>query len=283
MAEGRLRVAAQQAGFKNISFQFEPVAASLAFEQTLHVGQEKIVLIGDFGGGTSDFTIIKLRRGVSGKESNRNILALGGIYLGGDIFDSRIMWHKIAKYFGKSVRHKSMTGQWLDMPAWILQTLCQWHLIPQLRKKRTLAMIREIRQTADDGKLVENLENLIKDNFGYFLFQSIERAKVELSVREESQIIFRNQRLSVKDGIKRVDFNEMICEDVSRIKKCLERTIFDSGLVNNEIDQAIITGGTSYVPCIKRLFVDKFGEEKVRQIAAFTSVAYGLGISADQL
>lgn len=283
LAEDRLRTAAQKIGFRNIYFQFEPVAAALTFEQTLQAGKEKIVLIGDFGGGTSDFTVIKLRGNLSNKGLNRkdDILALGGVYVGGDIFDSQMMWGKAAKYFGKDIKYESMPGKWMEMPREISCKLRQWHLIPQLREKMTRDFIRRVKQYSNDPKLVENLENLIDDNYGFMLFQSIEKAKIELSYYEKSQIIFQEQDLLIKEDIIRIEFEEMIKEDVGKIRKCLEKTVLSAGLTDADIDQVFITGGSSFIPCIKQLFVDKFGEGKIKQMDAFTSIAYGLGVSAD--
>ena len=182
LAEGRLKRAAEIAGFKNIAFQMEPVAAALTFEHSLGKGREKVVLIGDFGGGTSDFTVIKLTGGKSGLPDRAgDILSLGGVSIAGDAFDSRLMWEKIAKYFGRNVRYKSMTDQWLDMPSPITFKLINWHLIPQLRKNSIREALRHIKMTADDAAAIGNLENLIEDNNGFMLFQAIEKAKIELS------------------------------------------------------------------------------------------------------
>lgn len=283
LAEDRLRIAAQKTGFKNIYFQLEPVAAALTFEQTLQTGEEKIVLIGDFGGGTSDFTVIKLRGNLPNKDLSRkdDILALGGIYVGGDIFDSQMMWGKVAKYFGKDAQYESMPGKWMGMPREISCKLRRWHLIPQLRERMTRDFIRRVKQYSDNPKLVENLENLIDDNYGFMLFQAIEKAKIELSYYEKSQIIFQEQDLSIKEYIIRIEFEAMIKEYVAKIKKCLERTISNAGLTDADINQVFITGGSSFIPCIRQLFIDKFGERKIKQMDAFTSIAYGLGVSAN--
>ena len=104
LAEGRLKRAAEIAGFENAAFQMEPVAAALTFENSLEKGREKIVLIGDFGGGTSDFTVIRLTGGKSGQPDRiKDVLSLGGVSVAGDAFDSRLMWEKVAKYFGRNV------------------------------------------------------------------------------------------------------------------------------------------------------------------------------------
>lgn len=280
LAENRLRKAAHLAGFKNIFFQFEPVAAALTFEHSLPKDYEKTVLIGDFGGGTSDFTVIKLSGGRT-VEADRSgdILSLDGVSIAGDIFDSELMWEKVAKYFGKDVKHKSMTGQWLEMPYSITYKLRNWHLIPQLRTSNNREYIRQLKKTADNISAIENLENLIDDNYGFMLFQAIEKAKIELSSSDSSCIIFNDRQLDIKEEIHRKEFEEIIQSHVQRIETCIDQTISGAGLSAKDIDIVFTTGGTSYIPCIRRLFVDKFGAEKMTQMDAFTSVAYGLGVS----
>ncbi len=141
LAESRLRRAAEMAGFKNIVFQLEPIAAGLAFEKSMAQNEEKIVLIGDFGGGTSDFTIIRLHGGRSGKpDREKDVLSLGGVYIAGDAFDSELMWEKVAKFFGKEVKFRTMSGTWLDMSTLITLKLKNWHL----ESKDRVVFIRQL-------------------------------------------------------------------------------------------------------------------------------------------
>jgi hypothetical chaperone protein len=282
LAEKRLREAAEKAGFRNIQFQLEPIAAAFAFERTLKEGEEKKVLIGDFGGGTSDFTILKAKGGSAHKTSNRSkdVLAVGGVYIGGDIFDSKLMWSKVAKHFGKDAKFKSMTDQWIEIPTSITFKLRNWHLIPQLRDNKIREYLRSITQYADDRQAIENLYNLIEDNYGFMLFQAIEKAKIDLSFYDNSQIVFKEYDLLIKEAINRVELEGIIAEEVEDISKCVDFILRDAGMTEKEIDAVFITGGSSHIPCIKRIFVEKFGEEKIQQRDAFTSVAYGLGLSS---
>ena len=281
LAEGRLKRAAEIAGFKHVAFQMEPIAAALTFEKSLEQGQEKIVLIGDFGGGTSDFTVIKLTGGKSGQvDRTKDVLSLGGVSIAGDAFDSRLMWEKVAKYFGRNVRYKSMTNQTLDMPSPITFKLINWHLIPQLRTNSVKEALSHIKLTADDPVAIGNLENLIEDNNGFLLFQAIEKAKIELSSYERSMIYFREQGLEIKEAVTRREFEESIYGHRTTIAACLDETVKKAGLTPEDIDVIFTTGGTSHIPCIKDLFIQRFGLQKMQQREAFTSVAYGLGLSA---
>jgi hypothetical chaperone protein len=281
LAQTRLQTAARKAGFKHIWFQFEPVAAALSYEETLSAGTEKLVFIGDFGGGTSDFTVIRVKGGAFDRSDRRSdVLSLGGVYTAGDKFDSQIMWDKVAKYFGRGVKYKGMgKDELFDIPHSIIYTLCQWHRIPLLRARKTREQIRLIKNAATDKKAIENLEHLINDNYGFFLFQSIERAKCELSHLDLTKINFKERDLSISEEITRDEFESINGENFARIAGCIDEVVARSGVTHGQIDTVFLTGGTSRIPFIRGLFRERFGEEKLENRDAFTSVVHGLGSS----
>lgn len=285
LAEERLRSALVKSGFKNIYFQYEPIAAALSHESTLENGQEKIILVGDFGGGTSDFTVIKLRGGDQAKKKQDrkdDVLSVGGVYIGGDTFDSRVMWDKLAKYFGKDVQYKAMSGGALGFPAWIVYRFCRWHLIQQLNDRKTREFLKQLKRIADDPKAIVNLENLIDDNYGFMLFQAIEKAKCELSNLNSTTIDFKERDLLIKEAITRPEFDQIIREDRDKIEECINETLKQSGVGINGIDFVLLTGGSSKIPCIKNIFIDRFGNDKIVQADEFSSVAYGLAVNGSQ-
>jgi hypothetical chaperone protein len=282
LAEKRLETAARKAGFKNISFQYEPIAAALSCEKDLKAGEEILILMGDFGGGTSDFSVMKLRGGHSAKRSRKeDVLSISGINIAGDVFDSLIMRNRVAHHFGRDVKYPDMRGHSLRMPTWIISTLCQWHLVPQLRK--SLEFIRRLKLTADDKQAVKNLERLIVENLGFAVFQSIEKAKCELSTEENSVIRFKDGDIRINEKLSKADFESTINEEVARIGECIKETLRKAGVSGNKIDRIVITGGSSFIPKIRRLFTEIIGEEKLEAVDAFTSVAYGLGVTASML
>jgi hypothetical chaperone protein len=281
VAEQRLESAARKAGFKNIWFQYEPVAAALAFEESLPPGQERIVFIGDFGGGTSDFSVIRVKGGAFDRPDRRNdVLALGGVYVAGDKFDSQIMWDKVAYHFGRYARYKTMgKEQWHDLPLSIIATLCQWHRIPLLRARKTRELIRVIKGTTDDRPAIQHLENIINDNFGFFLFQAIEKAKCDLSGNEQAMIAFDEHDLSIREEIDKGEFEAMNADNFQQIASCIDAVVARSGLLPRQIDTVFLTGGTSRIPYIQDLFAARFGRDKLENRDAFTSVVHGLGLS----
>lgn len=281
-ASERLIEAAKLAGFKNITFQLEPIAAALAYENSLETGEEQIVLVGDFGAGSSDFTIHKARKKKKGDpRRDHDILSVGGLYIGGDVFDSEIMREKVAVHYGKNVQAQSMfSDNYFGLSPLVIRKLMQWHLIPQLRRPRTLNNIKELKVTAkfSDKKLLENLENLIHSNYGYLLFRSIEKAKCELSGMDESRISFNDYDICIDEILSKDEFEDMINEKVKTIDTCIDSTLESAGLSSSDIDVVFLTGGSSYIPLIRHLFEKRISPDKIRSADAFTSVAYGLGL-----
>jgi hypothetical chaperone protein len=281
LAEQRLEKAARKAGFRQIWFQYEPVAAALTFEETLPAGQEKIVFIGDFGGGTSDFSVIRVRGGGFARSDRRSdVLSLGGVYVAGDKFDSQIMWDKVARYFGRYARYQTAgKDEWTAVPRSIVYTLCQWHRIPLLRARKTREHIRVIKAATDDRPAIQNLENIINDNYGFFLFQAIEKAKCELSSRQQAVIRFNEHDLSIVEEISRSEFESVNRDNFQSIADCIDDVVKRSGLSPDQIDTVFLTGGTSRIPRVQQLFMERFGGEKLENTNAFTSVVHGLGAS----
>jgi hypothetical chaperone protein len=286
LAERRLIEAAKMAGFKNIKLQLEPIAAALNFENNFKSNQEKKILVGDFGGGTSDFTILRINGGNGNgnghkHDRSKDVLSTGGVPVGGDTFDSEIMWEKVAKYFGKDVKVKSpMSGNWSGLSSFTMGKLRGWHLIPLLRAQKTMRYIKETKYLAsnNDKLLLQNLENLIDYNFGYLLFQSIEKAKCELSASFESTIAFNDYEIDINDKITKIEFEEYIKAKIEELEACVHSVLSQAGLTNDDIDIVSLTGGSSFIPVINKLFSENFGIEKINQSDAFTSVAHGLGV-----
>lgn len=282
LAQRRLLKAAELAGFKKVHFQLEPIAAALAYENTLKRGEEKTVLVGDFGGGTSDFTIIRARGGQASEKRDRSqdVLGLGGVYIGGDTFDSSIMWQKVAPYFGKNVRVKALYDNFtLPVSSLILGKLKHWHQIPQLRHPKIEGLLKDIRHRADKPELIKNLQDLIEDNYGYLLFQAIEKTKCQLSEKERALIQFKEGGLTIADPLSRAEFDTIISPSVAKIEGCIDAVMAQANLAPEAVDTVFLTGGSSHIRMIRDLFIQRFGIEKIDHQDAFTSVAYGLGCS----
>ena len=281
-AEQRLLAAAQLAGFTQISFQYEPVAAALACEEMLLPNEEKLVFLGDFGGGTSDFSVMRLRgnRNLKDADRKKDVLAVGGVYVGGNLFDSRIMWEKIAPIFGRKAKFRNMSGQILEMPLSLFTLLCQWHTIPQLQSYETKRLITSLKQDALDKQPLINLEELIKEDAGYRLFGITEEVKCKLSDQEQAIIEFHLSKLRIAEPITRQEFGLFIQGDLNKISTCAHDVLSEANVTPQEIDMVLLTGGSSFVSQIRTIFAEWFGKEKIQIVDPFTSIAYGLGITA---
>lgn len=284
IATQRLIKAAQLAGFKEISLQMEPVAAARAYEHSLSLNREQIVLVGDFGAGSSDFTVLKVGNPPHAGDREKDILSVGGLYIGGDDFDALIMRHKVAKYYGTEVKVKSMfSDNMTGLSPLVLSHLMQWHRIPWLRRPQTLAGIKELKVCASlrDKRLLENLEGLIGDNYGYLLFRAIESAKCRLSNHEDATVVFKDYGMVVEEFVTRTEFEDMIQDPVAKIDACVTKTLADAGVGPDQVDAVFLTGGSSYIPLIRAVFETRLGADKIKTSDAFTSVAYGLGLEAN--
>jgi hypothetical chaperone protein len=277
LAQERLRKAAQLAGFFDLQFQYEPIAAGLAYEATLT--RPELALIADLGGGTSDFTVMRLGTGATGDRRD-DILATRGVQIAGDTFSERIMARKLARYFGAGSIYRSMEGEPLPFPSQLLAQLGRWHQVTFLRSPKTRELLKHIRWTSDRPQAVAAFEALLDANYSFFVFQEIEQAKGRLSEAEEARIEFRRDEIVIDELITRAEFEAMIERDRSEIRRCMHAALETAWVVPGDIDAVFLTGGSAQIPAMRRLFAEEFGEEKLKAQDYLTSVAVGLGLSA---
>lgn len=278
LAEQRLLSAAQKAGFEEVYFQLEPIAAAFAYE--MKITQPEIVLVADLGGGTSDFSIMRLDpKKIRMPNRKEDILATGGIHIGGNDFDAEIMWHKLVRYFGYGAKYKSW-DKWLELPVHLFRRLCQWERIPFLKARATQESLEMFLHSTDDKEAVARLITLIEKDLGFSVFKAIEAAKKNLSYADSTAIACEKLNIQINEPIALKQLNHYIHEEVEKIESYLTSFIANSGIAEDEIDTVFITGGSSLVPALRNLFIKKFGEHKIRGGETFTSVASGLALSS---
>jgi hypothetical chaperone protein len=280
LAEERLAAAASQAGFRHVSLQREPIAAALAYEQSLT--DERVVLVVDLGGGTSDFTMMRLGpRLAKNRDRSADILATRGVRIGGDRLDSRIMRHKLTRYFGEHLRWQ-YGGKWFDMPAHLMTTICEWSMIPFLKTRRERGFVSRLITYSDDPESSRRLQALIDRNLGYSLFREIDRAKCELSDLPETVIRYDAPPIAFREPLTQIEFEHAIAGEVESTRQAILSTLQDSGLEAPSIASVFMTGGTSYVPAFRNMVASLFGAEKMVSGEMITSVVSGLALSAPQ-
>lgn len=263
--EDRMRQAAQLAGFKKIQFIPEPIAATFSYLQKVKSNQT--ILVFDFGGGTTDFCLMKYANGKS------EILATEGLSIGGDLFNEEIMEGKIAKFFGTEVR---WAEERLSMPAYIKNTLRRWYELQSLNDPQIKKFLQEVKRAKENREVIENLETLIDYDLGFSLFEAIEKAKITLSNQNETLINFSDKGINIREQITREEFEEMIGPYIAKIEETIQQVLEKGKIKNEKTDRVICTGGSSQIPLVQKMLQENFGPEKIVFHDLFTGVGTGL-------
>ncbi|WP_413291231.1 Hsp70 family protein [Bdellovibrio sp. HCB337] len=275
----RMQKAAQFAGFKNVQFVPEPLAA--AFDYRRDLTQEKLVLIGDFGGGTSDFTLIRMR---PENFRHEDVLAIDGCPLAGDALDSVFMSHRLNEYFGAKSRYRlPLSDNVLSMPYAVTQRLNHPAHIVHLKEKDTYEFIREVKKssiTEKDKAAIERLFVLIEDQQIFPFFEHIEKTKRDLSENANSNFKFNYPGIEVYEGFSQTQFLEWSQNTREKIFEGLDRCLSSAGVTSEQVDLVCLTGGTAKVGFIREELEKRFGRERLQTQSHFHSVLSGLVESA---
>lgn len=277
LAQKRLENAARKAGFEKIWFQYEPIAAGFLYEQS--ISHPEIVLIGDFGGGTSDFTLMRLDKAkATSAERKSDIVCTGGIHIGGDDFDASVMWHKLVPYFGYGLKYDNY-GKKLDLPVHIFRTLCEWEQMAFLKEGNIRRSLNEYYHSTNKNPALQRLMLLIDNNLGFSLFQKIEKSKIELSEKGTADIIFHQDIIEINENIELQEFNQFISKDIQKIESFLTSFLEKCNTRTEEINHVFLTGGSCSLPAVTEIFRKKFNKQIIHSGDNFTSVAQGLALS----
>ncbi|MFB1479153.1 Hsp70 family protein [Corallococcus sp. RDP092CA] len=283
LAEKRLRKAAELAGFTQVQFLIEPIAAALAYEARLR--KDELVLVADFGAGTTDLTLMRLGPSRRGNLDRRpDVVGSTGVRIGGDRFDAEIMRHKLLPRFGagSTYRVKGFSHKRLPIPQHVLAKLLNWHEMSFIREKSTQELLEVMLDTSDHPAEIQALYDLVMDNLGYRLFRSIEAAKVKLSSEDVATIDFDEARIRLHEPMTRAEFESASRVLLEELSQCTEGLLAKHPEAR-DIDAVFLTGGSSQIPAVRELYVKRFGAERVRTADAFTSVAEGLGRASASL
>lgn len=283
LAQQRLLKAAELAGFKQVQFLIEPIAAALAYEAQLT--RDELVLVADFGAGTTDLTLMRLGPSRRGNPDRRpDVVGSTGVRIGGDRFDAEIMRHKLLPRFGagSTYRVRGFSDKRLPIPQHVMAKLLSWHEMSFIREKSTQELLETMLDTSDRKAEIQALYDLVMDNLGYRLFRAIEAAKVRLSKDEQATVDFEEARIQLHEPITRAEFEAFSKPLLDELDQCTEGLVSRHSEAAN-IDAVFLTGGSSQIPAVRQLYVRRFGEERVRTADAFTSVAEGLGRASAHL
>ncbi|MGE0420499.1 MAG: Hsp70 family protein [Acetobacteraceae bacterium] len=272
LGEERLRGAYAVAGWPRIDFALEPEAAGYRFARSLDA--PATVLVGDFGGGTSDFSVLRFEPG-----STRPVTALGhaGIGIAGDTFDYRIIDHVISPLLGKGTTYRPGNTD-LPVPPEYYSSFARWHLLSLMRSPKMIRDIEAVARFARHPARLRALLRLIRDELGYELYRIVSGVKAELSRADVAMLRFHHADFRIETEIARSDFESWIAPDLVRIDATVERAMAGAAVGADAIDRVFLTGGTSLVPAVRQLFIDRFGPGRVTGGGEFVAVAEGMAL-----
>ncbi len=278
-ALGRLKEAFLHSGFERVDFEMEPIGAAYAYESTLD--HDELILIGDFGGGTSDFSLVHVGPGVRARgRTAKDLVGNSGLGLAGDTFDARIVRKLVSPALGADSLARSLNKLLPAVPAWIYANLEHWHYLSFLKTRNVSQILKSAHANALEPEKIEALINLIDEDLGYQLHQAVQRLKIALSHEETVRFYFRDGSMNIQSVVTREEFESWISDELESIEQCVDGLLATSGVAAGEIDRVFLTGGTSFVPAVRRIFETRFTAARVRTGNEFTSVARGLALRA---
>jgi hypothetical chaperone protein len=275
-AEDSLRQAARTAGFRDIRFQFEPIAAAFDYEQ--RVTKESLVLIVDIGGGTSDFTVVRLGPERMGRPDRAaDVLATSGVHIGGTDFDQRLNLERVMPQFG--FRHKDARGR--EVPSKVFFELSSWHLINWLYAAKAVRQAKELRTSYADARLHDRLMTVLEERHGHRIASAVEDAKIQGSLGGADATIdlsCAERGLSVTLGV--ADMARELADPLAKVVASAHECVRRAGLRSNDLDALYLTGGSSALRAFQEALRRGFAGVKLVEGDLFGGVAAGLAYTA---
>jgi len=275
LAEATLGEVARAAGFREIAFQFEPIAA--AFDYESQIDREELVLIADIGGGTSDFSLVRLSPARARKSDRRDdILGTGGVHIGGTDFDKYLSLTAVMPLLGLGSRMKNQT----EVPSSYYFNLATWHTINQVYTQKIWLQLKDVYRDVCERDKFERLLNLVEQRAGHWLAIKVEEAKIALS--DTPQVELHLERLALEQAltIKRADFDASIARMVTGVEATVAGVLRDAGVAADAVDTVFFTGGSSGVQSLR----DRIGAllPAARRVEGdlFGSIGSGLALDA---
>lgn len=273
LAMERYRQAFGQLGVEHARYVYEPLGAAFSFAR--RVDRDATVLVADFGGGTSDFSLMRF----SQQDGRLRAEPLGhaGIGIAGDTFDARIVDHVVAPRLGKGGSYRSFEKV-LPLPKHFYATLSRWNELAFMKGSRELRDLQDLTRFALDPEPIHDFISLVENDLGYPLYRAVSTAKVALSGQEAVDFEFTGEGLSICARIERTAFERWINDDLALIGATVDKVLETSGVTASQVEKVFLTGGTSFVPAVQALFAGRFGDEKVTAADQFESIAQGLAL-----
>ncbi|WP_416462408.1 Hsp70 family protein [Sphingomonas sp. VDB2] len=277
-ALARKRYDAMFAGFgTEVHYVYEPLGA--AFSYASRLTEAATILVADFGGGTSDFSLVR----VEAPGAARRCVPLGstGIGLAGDRFDYRILDHLVLPMLGKGGSYQSF-GKELEIPRSYFADFADWSRLALMRNRRTMDELARLQKTAKEPAAIGRMMTVIEKELAYPLYDAVGALKRALSEQEEAMFRFSGGGLEIEQAVTRADFERWIAPDIARIEETVDKALAKADVAPDSIDRVFLTGGSSLIPAIRAIFRRRFGQDRLATGGELTSIAHGLALIGEE-
>ena len=275
-AERQLEAAARVAGFERIAFQFEPIAAALDYEQS--VNAEEVALVADIGGGTSDFSVVRVSpERARSSDRRQDILGFTGVHIGGTDFDRQLGLASVMPALGlrSPLRRKG-----LDTPSWYFFDLATWHRIGFLYDPKVLTEIRGVLREAQEPEKIERLLRVLEQRKGHELLAAVEAAKIELSHADRATLDLDSSMADISVEISRAELETAVADSLQRIRSRIGDVLRMAGLTPDQVSATFLTGGATRMPSVRNSIAAAVPTARLIEGDALGSVATGLALDA---
>ena len=271
-AQQALAECAATAGFTEVAFELEPIAAALDYERRLQ--DEAVVLIVDIGGGTSDFTVVRLGpKRMRKRDRASDILATAGVHIGGTDYDRRLNLQRVMPLLG--FRHLGPSGR--EVPSGTFFDLASWHLIHRMYAPKMVREVRELRDNYSDRRLHERLMTVLEERLGHLLASEVERAKIEVSSQGGTAAIdLSHVEKGLQADVEAVEMANDLEGLLQQVVDCAADCMASAG---RKVDAIYLTGGSSALRPFQDLLQERFAGTPVIEGDLFGGVASGLSYS----
>ena len=274
-AENTLAEIAHQLGFREVSFQYEPIAAAYHYETTIQ--KEELVLVADIGGGTSDFSLIRLSpERARLAERKDDVLANGGVHIGGTDFDRQLSLAGVMPLLG----YRSALKSGREMPSNIFFNLATWHTINSAYTRQTLAEQKELALDAVEPKRTARLIKLLDKRAGHWLANEVEHVKIALSDQAKATLHLDTLETALEQVLERTTFEEASIPLLDRVASTVTALLKDAGISANDVDTILFTGGSSGIPRLRSQIAALLPQARAVECDLFGSIGAGLAVEA---
>jgi hypothetical chaperone protein len=273
LAVHRYGEAYRRIGIHDPAYVYEPVGAAYYYAQRLK--SDALVLVCDFGGGTSDFSLLRFKRRGSGVVVTP--IGHAGLAIAGDRFDYRIIDAVVSPLLGKGTLFKSF-DKILPIPQHYHTRFARWHQLAMLKTPEHIRELERLKRASLSPDKITKLLDIIRNDSGFNIYRAVSDAKVRLSSAATATFVLRLGDLDIEQEISRPDFERWIADDVAKIEHAVDQLLQTEGVAVEAIDSVFLIGGSSFIPAVRRVFETRFGTQCLADGENFQSVAFGLAL-----